>query len=314
MSDLLLPATILKNDYQLAYKYFVNKNFEASYELVKKLYRQALRNLAADAIPEALFIRIIKLYLTEVGLFVNSNKHALPKTERLHIEGEIRDEVLLNDLLGLYDEVNSIPTELLLSLVLVAYSLDIGFAYEQLKRLYLVIDWVQDPNLKKILEIYVFQVLSRLDRLDEARQIIQHNELLSETDLDRLNKAIETQRQEEELRKKKIAEKQAQEKQREREAARQREEKHNLKYRSIKQLKEELSPKSTTKEEVTETTVSKLKYLLSLSQKYIVDNSPVLVAVLVALIVLSRFVKVSRGDLVAKARETIQMAFKISYL
>lgn len=341
LSDSLLPASIFEKDYKLAHKFFINKNFEASYELTKKLFSKSFSSLSNQVIDEALFIKIVKLYLTEIGLFINPNDKftlTLPKAERQLIIKDLKDEIILNDLLSVYgDNINRVPLELLLNLFLVYYSIndlvpgDTKFAYTQFNKLYYTIDYNSkkgDEQLQKLIKIYVFQILVENKLYHDAKTIIETNPVLSGSisdNLKQLEKLKQANIDEEKSKEKKLKDRKLHEQQqREKELAKQKElkEKHNLNYRSIKQIQEQLhhesrleSPSAQAPEkQVSSKVLNKLLYTFNLTKNYLKENSPLILVIIIIVFIATRFVNVKKINLKDKIKETVQMAFKISYL
>lgn len=351
LSESLLPANIIENDYKMSYKSFVNKDFESSYILIKKIYKQSFRSFNNNIIDESLFVKIMKLYLTEIGLFVNQNNKftlTLPKLERNSILRDLKNEIFLNNLLDLYnDDINQIPTELLFNLLLVNYSLkdsftkdDWKFIYNQINQLYSVIDYTSkkdDVHLQKFINLYVFHVLVESNEFSKAKLIIETNPFFLNSisqSIEKLDKLRQIEIQEEKVKLKKAKEKQDREiQQHEKDLAKQRDlkEQQNLNFRSLKQIKDlqqaqsssknlqysEDSPASnpsTPNNQILSKLLGKILYSYNLSKSYIKENSPIILLIIIVALMTTRFINVRKINLREKLKETIKMAFQISYL
>lgn len=341
LSDSLLPASIIEKDYKLAHKFFINKNFEASYELTKKLFSKSFSSLSNQVIDEALFIKIVKLYLTEIGLFINPNDKftlTLPKPERQLIIKNLKDEIILNHLLSVYgDNINRVPLELLLNLFLVYYSIndlvpdEDKFAYNQFNKLYYTLDYNTkkgDEQIRKLIKIYVFQILVENKLYNDAKVIIETNPILSASvseNLKQLEKMKQASIDEQKTKEKKQQERKLQEQQqREKELLKQKElkEKHNLNYRSIKQIQDQQQLESRLKSpsvqssenQVSSKLLANLLYTFNLTKNYLKENSPLILVIIIIVFIATRFINVKKINLKDKIKETVKMAFKISYL
>lgn len=341
--------SILEGDYKLALKFFMNKNFEKSFELTKKLYSHSFRSFIDGVIDEKLFTKIITLYLTEIGLLLqkgaNVTSHSLGRQEEPLVLKQLQEEKLLKDLLLVYgNDMNSVPPVFLFNLFLVYYTNQRAIfkdnakgLYNKMGEIYTLLnfrrtDETETKFLKQFVDIFVYNVLPDVDEYSKAEVIIEQNPLYSssiEASSRYLNKIrvgkVEEQRKERE----KLKEQESRSKlQRDREQRLEKEAKENkdLKYRSLKQIQRENQvhssanipkspePSAPSQQEQLARLLSKVSYNLSITKDYLKENSPIILAVIAVFFVSSRFINYKKINLREKIKETLMMAFKITYM
>lgn len=338
------PRQLIESNYKLALKFFMNKNFSKSYDIIKKLYKSSFGQFASDVINEQLFVKILNLYLTEIGLFIDKdNKDTnfnLERNERQEVITTLAQDQILDELYKVYnDDINAIPSEILYNLFLIYYInkaliTNAGNLKLKFDKLYYQFDYnsrLEDAYLKKLIDLYVFQVLLDNENFDEASMIISENpiymsqieESLNRLSIIRIDKAKKLKEEEEKEKEKqdKLKEKKKRELQNQKELK----DRQNLTYKSLNQIKQSSakfdSPKRG-KEPIRETNGGydiallrqKILYALNLSKNYIKTNSPLILLIILLLFISSRFIKVRKIDVMERLKLTLQMAFKISYL
>lgn len=335
------PRQLIESNYKLALKFFMNKNFSKSYEIIKKLYHSSFTQFTSDIISENLFTKILNLYLTEIGLFIDNKdtNFNLGRVEKQEVLTTLAQDKILDELYTTYNEdINAIPAEILYNLFLIYYIngsiiTDAGHLRSKFEKLYYQFDYnsrQNDAYLKKLVDLYVFQVLPDNDYFEEADSIINENPLFKsqiEESLNRLsNVKVNKLKKQEEDKKKEREEYQKQEEKKKREIENQKElkEKQNLSYKSLNQIKQSSKKIDISKKE--DLTVSrehgydinllreKLLYTFNLSKNYIKENSPLILLIIILLFISSKFLKVRKINIIEKLKQTLQMAFKISYL
>ena len=336
--SLPLKKQYLDSRYDLALKFFVNKAFDRSYTIIRKLYEKSFANFENGIISEELFIKIITLYFIQVGLLIDKrNKHDFKVSEQELQEAtyNLKDNVLINNLLNVYGGgINSIPSEILYNLFLVycvnwyLLSENATFLRQKYEELFYHIDYGgkrEDSYLGKLFELYIFEALPNCDDYDEAARVIETNPL-SRKDRDRYLKNLEKvkskremQRQIEENRRK---EREQDMKHKMIQEAKKREERDQQHFKSLKSLSEEQNKKNsgpgkrsidTRNKANIENIKDKFFYITLLCKDYLKNNSPLIIVILL-LFAGSRFLGIRRAEVIEKLKRTLTMAFKISYL
>lgn len=344
LSESSAPQSVILNDYKLAVKFFMNKDFEKSYQIILKLHNVAYRNFAKGTILEEVFIKIVTLYLTELGLLLNSKDAAssfqLSRKEKKELIGKLRLSSYLDSLHEIYGSVRKVPSELLYQVFLVNYSCqheikqnDERFLVKQFDNLYSMLDFhgkADDKYLKRLVDMYIFNVLPDADDFYKAQDLVDSNPLVdTEKGRKRIKELKEVKKQEKKLKDKQAKEREAQEAQRladEQAKKKAEQENANLKYKSLKQIKrehensEELerqgrSPPTTGdgKSSIQQLR-HRLEYLMRLTQRFCEKNYPVLIVLFIASLIAQRFIRTRRINVLEKLQETFRMAFKITYL
>ncbi|CUM45563.1 uncharacterized protein AC631_05116 [Debaryomyces fabryi] len=337
------PRQLIESNYKLALKFFMNKNFSKSYEIIKKLYKSSFGQFASDIINEKLFIKILNLYLTEIGLFIDKdNKDTnfnLERNERQEVITTLAQDQILDELYKVYsDDINAIPSEILYNLFLIYYInrtliTNAGNLKLKFDKLYYQFDYnsrLEDAYLKKLIDLYVFQVLLDNENFDEASVIISENpiylsqieESLSRLSTIRIDKA--KKQKEAENKEKEKQEKLKEKKKRELQNQKELKDRQNLTYKSLNQIKQSSAKFDSKKDNKPIRATNggydialvrqKLLYTLNLSKNYIKTNSPSILLIILLLFISSRFIKARRINVMERLKLTLQMAFKISYL
>lgn len=340
LSESSAPQSVILADYKLALKFFMNKDFEKSFLIISKLHSVAYRTFAKGAIQEEVLIKIVTLYLTEVGLLLNSKDGTfqLPRKEKKELIDKLRLSQFLDSLYDIYGSVAKIPSELLYQVFLVSYLCqheikqdDDRFLVKQFDNLYSLLDFhgaSNDKYLRRLVDMYIFNVLPDADDFYKAKELVDTNPLVdTEKGRIRIKELQEVKKQEKKLRDKKAKEREAQEAQRlAEERARKKEEQDNanLKYKSLKQIKrehensEELGRQSRSPARGSNGSIQQLRhrleYLMRLTRAFCEKNYPILVIVFIASLIAQRFIRTRRINVFQKLQDTFKMAFKITYL
>lgn len=341
--ELSVPQNVINADYKLSLKHFFNKDFHKSYALITKLHDCCYRNFERNIISEKLFIKIVNLYLTHVGMLFYpenaENRFQLPILERKALSERIKHNEFWSHLEAFYGSAAEVPPSLLyqVSLLNYAYSKEVTLAdlksiMDQFDHVYSSIDFnaktdVEKEYLKRFAELYVFKALPDAGRFDSALILLQKNPLLdSEQSKERLLKIKQIQSQERE-RHKKVAEERALEERAKKALEIEKREKErqeaNLKYRSLKHIKQarekeltgstdQLSHSATVKP--IEEWILKAKFLIKLSNNFVQNNYLALLLALAITLITRRFARARNLNLLEKFQETVRMAFKVTYL
>ncbi|ODV77723.1 uncharacterized protein CANTADRAFT_7222 [Suhomyces tanzawaensis NRRL Y-17324] len=334
LSSTLKSHKLIESNYNLALKLFVNKNFEKSYGLTSQLYQQGFSDFKNGFITEKLFIKIISLYIIETG--VSLTQPGLSDDRKAHTINAIKEEEVLKRLINLYQFEYLIPLEILYNHYLLIISnkelilgADSSWFIKKLGRLYSSINQgpQDDKYLKKLIDLYVFEILPTYDNFDESEIIIREDQLYStdlESNLAKLKEIKQSKKTKQDAEKKRMKEKQKLEKelkQKELQKQKELEKSQNLNYKSIKEIQKQYSGESSEPRNLPAKTTSqfeeirkKLMYVYGISKNYLKDNGIVVALVILALVATSKFVNFRKINFKERVRETIKMAFQISYL
>lgn len=333
------PESILAADYKLALKLFMNKEFERSFPLIKKASDLAYNSFNKGYLEEELFVKIVVLYLTQLGIVLTpreSQGAILLKKDKQRLVAELVEERVMKELLTAFDSVQDIPLNVLYLLLLVYYTCrDLlvdhpGFVAQQFEHVYLQIDFeskLDDVYMKRLVDMYVFNVLPESEQWRKARDVIETNPYLDRTDaLARLEEAEKIAKQEKKLGEQKKKERQLREEklaEQERERLRKEREEKSLKYKSLKQIRQETEKaeksdyESSSHDSVSLSAVQlkqKVMQVYQLTRTYLQKYSPVLAAVAILLAIILRVTSIKKISLRDKLRETLLMAMKVTYL
>lgn len=337
------PEKVIINDYKLALKFFVNKDFGKSFAIIQKLHDFCYKNFELGTLGEDYFIKIITLYLTEVGLLVNpkdtGNSYQLSRAERKELTQKLELWTFLDKLYEVYGDIARIPLELLFQVFLVNYTCqnviakDHASLVQRFRKVYTMLDFNthrNDKYLKRWVDMYIFNVLPDVEDFSTALRIADENPLINtEKAKTKLHELQELKVQERKLREKHAQELQSKEAKRlEQEKLRQRKAKDesDLKFKSLKQIRQErekdderrnrdANPVGRSSSNFTIDQIkSRLEYLLQMSSKFVQKNSPVLLVAILLAFIISRVIRTRRINIREKLVETMKMAFKVTYL
>lgn len=338
------PQTVIESDYKLALKHFVNKDFGKSYPTIVKLHDTCYRNFERNIITEALFIKIVALYLTQVGVLLNpleaNASFRLPIPERKRLLQSIEDNSVYNTLAQFYGGIREVPSELLYHAFLLNYACrksvsDPQSIAAEFQRVYYSLDFdtdnaSNDRYLKRFVDIYVFNVLPDNEEFDLALQVAKGNPLLDSEKAETKLKGIrELRRQEKDSKENMTKAKMEEEKQRsmlEMEKKKRAKEEADLKYRSLKQIKQEHEKERTLKsnhlplshDKSNTSHINQLslraQYVMNLSKSFFIKNYTVILVILAMGFISTKLLRTRRINIKEKLRETLSMAFKVTYL
>lgn len=342
-----MPQSVIYNDYKSSLKHFINKDFKRSYDLITRLHECCYRNFERNIISEDLFIKIINLYLTQIGVLLspleNPNEFRLSTPERKSLTKSIKQNEFWNRLKLFYKDVDRVPVKLIYQVFLLTYTCENGSqtpelvaVVRQFAEVYSSLDfkaasYSDEEYLKRFVELYIFKVLTDAGDFDTALRLLQENHLLDSVPSEkRLETIKQEQLRKEESKKKAAAVKELRDRARkiaEAELRKKEKQEANLRYRSLKQIKQarekelsdennqsiELSHKSLTMSPI-ERWVWKVKYLIQFSNNFVQKNYIALLLVLVIAFVLRRLKRAKNLNLLTKFQETVKMAFKVTYL
>lgn len=331
------PEVIIAADYTLAMKSFMNKEFERSFPLIQKNCSQALLSFRKGYIGEELFVKIVVLYLTELGFILNPGNlqtFVLPKKDREILVMELKSGRLLVQLQEIFGSTADIPPNLFYQLYLVYYTCmellcedDPEFVARQFEAAYASIDFASaDVYFKLFVDMYVYNVLPSVEQWQTAYAVIQTNPLLDRNNATTQLKEIEKLNQQEKKAReqKKLERPQRNLKLVEQRKGRQRKEneKKLLKYKSLNEIKREAQMnskklhqslhdhKTPTAEQLKERFIHYYRLTKGHFQKY----SPVLAAVAVTLLIFIRLINVGKNNWKNKMKDTLSMAIKVTYM
>ena len=331
------PEAVLAADFKLALKTFMNKEFDRSFPLILRLCEQAFINYRKGYLGEDLFVNIVELYLTEVGVVLPSKEthgvFVLAKREKQSlVQGLIQGKIMAK-LSGQFGSVGQIPPRLLYQVHLVYLACEHllsaekpDFVLRQYESVYEVLEFtVNDAYLCRFVETFVCNVLPAAEQWMRAYKIAETNPLLNKESIVAKLKELEAVAQEEMKRKdqKKSERRLREEKfaELEREKQRKELEEKSLRYKSLKQIKRELAAENDelrsdalARSGLAADIKHKIAYYYKLTQAHVQKNMPVLAAALALLLVFLRVVNVRQINLRDKIRETLLMALKVTYM
>lgn len=334
--DSSAPQLVITTDYQLALKLFINKDIGKSFPLARKLFEIIFHSYEKGLVEEDLLVKVVTLYLTEVGLLVNATENLnfqLTAADRRILVEQLRLGSLLDSLFRLYRTARQIPPELIYHDFLVKFTCRDSIwpsGYDQMvvlfKKMYSLLDFSEpcDKSLKRWLDLYIFQVLPEAGDFEHAIAVARTNPAV-----DSVSAVVQLESQQN-SRKKEDQEKELRLKEREKAAAdrvaadnakaEKKKQERSLKYMSLKQIKNEHlegAKKPTESGDVHQTLAmlrARLKLLLNLAAKYIEENSVVVSIVVVVAFISAFYLRRRRVNLREKLVETLRMAFKVTYL
>ncbi|KAK6201554.1 uncharacterized protein RJT21DRAFT_120607 [Scheffersomyces amazonensis] len=340
---------VIEDTYKLALKLFMNKNFDKSYSIINKLYQDSTIEYSKGLISERLFIKIIILYLTQIGLALGKRtSFRLSQIENNRVINLIIQDTLLNQFKQSFGgDIINIPLEIIYNYVLlfitnreVLLVNDKSFL-AKIRTIYGTAnlktnDHNEDKYLKRLNDLYVFEVLPTFDEFEESQHVIQSNPIYSDDINENLKKLrqiqqnkceIIEQEKQRELERKRL---EHEAKQLEVEKQKEREKQSNLKYKSIKEIQKQYSPSSSIEQKLVNDNdnenkdlsqlnqlnqiKSRLFYTYRLIKDYIKENSPIILIIIVLLFIINKFLNLKQIKLKDRLLETIRMAFKVSFL
>lgn len=322
----ILSNRVIEDNYKLALKLFVNKNYEKSWAIVTDLYSQSISEYQRGLIGEKVLVKVISLYLVELGVNLTQVPHLVDD----EIANSLTSKAVRSQLVDLFGSVAAVPMELWYNYYLifatnrVLYAGD-GQFVEDIDQLYLAVPSSTSKYYRKFVDLYVYEILPSLDRFDHAGAVIGSNPAYADDvsgaraklDLVRSDrqKQIDYEKQLHEERVRKQQEAQA-----EREAQAKARSQKQLEYVKLtelsksKDLASSSSGHSTPSQSHVQVLVSRLRYVVGLSAAYIRQNGVVLVAVLAVALISLKVINYRKLNLRERIAETVKMALKVTYM
>ncbi|KAG7665542.1 uncharacterized protein J8A68_000944 [[Candida] subhashii] len=327
----------IEDEYKLTLKHFKNKQLIKSFKLIYKLYKQSFNQFNNQLITEQLFIKIINLYLIEIGVLLKQQPQDEDKYQCTIAINSITSNELYNQLIMIYGE-EFIPNEILYNyhlMLITNYQLLINDKLNYLQDLNQIINrqsnTSNDKYLNKLINLIVFEILPTFDEFKLAESIINSSNIFNEQSLIKLN---EIKQNKQNILKQQQQEEQQQQKQQQQEQEllkqhqEQQQKQQNLKYKSLKEIQKQYQSqtsdgsssiiknieKSPIEVNKLHQLSNKLKYLINLLKVYIKDNSLIIIIIIISSLIISKFIKLNRTNIKQKLLDTIKMAFKFSYI
>lgn len=306
----------MEQNYKLALKQFINKNFPTSFKLIHSLFQTCFQEYSKGTISKNLLIKIINLYLLETGVCLKDNH--LNQVQNLAALNSITSNEIINRLKSIFE--NYIPCEILYNyhLMFITNSdLLINEKYEyltQLRKDYHHID-DDDKYKRKFMDLIIFEILPSFDEFEEAERLIEDPiDLKKLKEIKKLKQDLKDKEKFKALEQERLI-KQKEEK--ELEIAKEKAKQLNLKYKSIKEIQKNYNDESVRKSTPTtrdnnQQLKSKLIYLYGIVQKYLKEN--ILILLIVAILAIGSRKYLKGVNLKDKIIETVQMAFKFTYV
>ncbi|KAG5418797.1 hypothetical protein I9W82_003515 [Candida metapsilosis] len=322
----------VENNYKLALKQFINKNFIGSFKSIHQVYYSSFNDYRQGTISEDLLIKIINLYLVVLGVCLKNN--TLDQVQANAARNSFTSNEIFNQIKSVWLEAD-VPYEIKYNIQLVYISNQDLIGNKEtylhnLKKWYINID-TSDKYGAKLLDLVKFEILPQFEAYDESERLIGDNE----DELKRLHE-IKAGRQEylNKLKQQQLdAEKSAKEAKAKEDAETKRgkRESKNLKYSSIKEImnnynKEDSkatvassstsssssSGRSLSRQQQAQNLKEKLNYMLNITKSYLARNSIVLVVLIILVFGSAKYLR--NANIRDKIVETVKMAFKFTYV
>lgn len=321
------PEGLMAADYELALKFFLNKDFSKSFALIRKLQSSAGPNYMRGALSEGLFVKITVLFLTEVGLLLSRREthgaFVLPAAENASLAHMLRSGSFLNSLTEVYGSFEEIPPELLFNTFLVYHTcllvllegsprfVEDAFAHAYQR---LPIETQAEPDrrfLRRWVELYIFNVLPDLGQFKEATRIAHECPLLD---------AVPAVAKIEEIEKVKAQQKATRAKLEAQKAEVHEPPARQTAHRSPDERRVPLAVPHRSQVPKKEPPVTlddvrrRAQAVYAYSRQFLAEKSPLLLAGLLIVLVFGHLLRRSPVPLRDRIRDTLQMAFKVTYL
>lgn len=298
-------SKLLEDNYKLALKLFVNRNFEKLYAVARQLYSQVVGEYHRGLVSEKLLVKIVCLYIAELTTISQEDQSA---TTGVSIEQ------VISDMERLFGNKRNVPPEILYNYYLAVKPNKVALLV--ILEINLILDtfqWRRDGSKyeKNLAQLYV-DLLAEQERWDEAKSFIAGCPSFTTTDLDQLE---DWRHHKEEERKQTQVQKQKQEADQKQKKADQLRAQRERQLEFVK-LNEMRTPARPPPEPV-ELLRSRLEWVMALSRKYLKENGIILAAVIVLLAISLRFVKLNRqnvNSIKQRVVDTVKMAFKVTYM
>lgn len=309
---------LVENNYKLALKQFINKNFIGSFKLIHDVYYTSFNEYRQGTISEDLLIKIINLYLVVVGVCLKNK--SLDQVLVNAARNSFTSNEIINQIKSVWLELD-IPYEIKYNMQLVYISnqeliCDKEGYLRNLKKWYINID-TDDKFGNKLLDLVKFEILPQFNQYDESERLIGDNEeelqrlrQIKNEKEEYLNKVKQEQIQAEKLAKEAKIKEEAEAKNAAKEL--------NLKYSSLKEIinnynkEDSRAPVRNLDRQQSQSLKKKLTYILSITRNYLAKNSIVLVVLIILILGSSRYLR--NANIKDKIVETVKMAFKFTYV
>ncbi|CCG23822.1 hypothetical protein CORT_0E02350 [Candida orthopsilosis Co 90-125] len=309
---------LVENNYKLALKQFINKNFIGSFKLIHDVYYTSFNEYRQGTISEDLLIKIINLYLVVVGVCLKNK--SLDQVSVNAARNSFTSNEIINQIKSVWLELD-IPYEIKYNMQLVYISnqeliCDKEGYLRNLKKWYINID-TDDKFGNKLLDLVKFEILPQFNQYDESERLIGDNEeelqrlrQIKNEKEEYLNKVKQEQIQAEKLAKEAKIKEEAEAKNAAKES--------NLKYSSLKEIinnynkEDSRAPVRNLDRQQSQSLKKKLTYILSITRNYLAKNSIVLVVLIILILGSSRYLR--NANIKDKIVETVKMAFKFTYV
>lgn len=308
----MLPSKLLEDNYKLALKLFVNRNFEKLFAIASQLYAQAVQEYPRGLVLETLLVKIICLYIAEITTIAE---------QEVAFETGANVDQVINDMEGLFGNRRNVPAEVLYNYYLAAKG------HKVLSLLTLEISQIlntftynrESSKYEKNLARLYIDLLVEQDRWDDAKAFVGLCPVFTTSDLHQLEdwkQVQENQRKQDQLLKQK---RDLEAKQKKAEQIKQHRDRQleYVKLNEMRQQQDRPTNKRQPSEQDVQLLTQRLYYLMDLLKVYFRDNSLVIGVVVVAMAIALRYVKLNRATMnTIKDRvvDTVKMAMKITYL
>lgn len=330
-----------ENNYKLALKFFLNRELNKSYDIIKQVFQESFQQYENRIIDLNLFSKILILYLTEVGLAIESGgdnvRLVLERKENDQVRSWIRENSPLKELKKTFGGICYIPSDVIYNLFLVYYilfkaNIVLGKELESnFKEAFVSLDTYSnqsDENIINFANLYVFKVLPDLEKSEEAVHIIRESSFFA-SDVDSALRTLSDEK-EQRVEQRKVEERRQKEQQKrlqdKRNAEMQKQEevqkKQDLKYKTLNQIKANLKGDKKLDahpfREESSTEIAQLKHrihaILSIAKCHFKENIILYLLLVVSLLLSSKVPKIRNGNLMQRLKDTMKMAVKVTYL
>lgn len=325
-----MTNTSLDEEYNLALKFFINKNFQKSFHIIGKLYSESAEEFSEGNILTKIFNKIVNLYLVEVGLILKDNDNIIPSVGYDQIVNDFKTDKIFNNLSKAYGSKESIPSEVLYNLCLMynlnstTVNIELHWILTWFENIYLILSKKGDLYSERFKELYVYEVLPKLKKVNSAEEVIKSDpyfQLNLKEAIYKLEDIKKKIQENEILEMEKKKEKEALEKAMLEKSMQKKKEmlvKNDLRYRAQQRIEDQYfknQPVSSNSSKESKTRITRRLFsICNIIKDYTKENYQIIFIVLFSLVASVSFIRRRRINVAEKLRETLKMAFKISYL
>lgn len=314
----LLSNKLIEDTYKLALKFFVTKEVQKSWIIISTLYQKAINEFKKGLISQKLLIKVISLYLVEIGI-------NLQKSEDKLMEKNLKNKTILKNITSIFGTNLETPDEILYSYYLIFVTnprLIDNLFYSEFDKLYQ--NYPSDSEskfYKKLVDLYVFEILTSGDLFDRAKLVIDSNDVyLKDRENAKLKlKQIETNKDftrkvKEQEKLDKLKKDQEEQKKKDQLALSQKQKQLDyVKLNELTKNKPRDLPQKSNQSQL-QLLKTKIQYLLSITGNYLKHSSPLILAILALIFLSTKFVNFKTLNIKEKLKQTVGMAFKVTYL